>query len=75
MKCLQCVKENETFIANNKPGYGYIGNQGVCYRHNRNNDKTNNKINDEHCEQTVKPNLKERVDFNLKAKRILENIL
>ena len=39
MLCLRCVKENETLIANKKPGYGYIGNQGVCHRHNNNNIK------------------------------------
>jgi hypothetical protein len=40
MKCLECVKENESLISKNKPGY----NQGVCHRHNNNNN--NNKIDD-----------------------------
>jgi hypothetical protein len=35
MRCLQCVEENKTLLSNNKPGYGYIGNQGLCYRHNK----------------------------------------
>lgn len=37
MKCRQCLEDNRESIAKHGYGYGYIGNQHDCYRHNRHN--------------------------------------
>jgi hypothetical protein len=37
MECQQCLEENNRSIAEKGYGYGYIGKQNNCVRHNKNN--------------------------------------
>ena len=43
MECKQCLEENKSSIAKKGYGYGYIGTQFNCERHNKQNNYVVNK--------------------------------